>query len=441
MGASATRIRERQTAPVARAEAVRAELRRSVEPSRFERRVSHAVQPGVQRSSHAAIARISSLSHLRPQRATRISSPTDPAEREAESTSRQVMRMAQPSATLRHGGLRGTAVGPMFHRAGPARIARSAETRLVAHRAELIPAAHRAPAHSVHRAATGPAETGADVMAQIEASTIGGTPLPEDVREFMEPRFEADFSGVRLHTDESAARLSARVSARAFAYRNHIFFGRGQYQPNTPEGAELLAHELTHTIQQQAVVQRAETLTETAVVTQREPAQVQRLGLSDILDGLADLAANVPGYTLLTLILGRNPINMRAVERNATNLLRAFMGLIPGGEILFQVLESYGVIRRLGEWVQTQVAAMGLTFQGIRDAFTRFTDSLGLSDRQRKAVIYVKQTGRISNSEFQEIGGVTRKTSARDLDALVDIGVFERQGEKRGTHYVLGRMK
>ena len=72
MGASATRIRERQTAPVARAEVVRAELRRSVEPSRFERRVSHAVQPGVQRSSHAAIARISSLSQLRPQRATRI---------------------------------------------------------------------------------------------------------------------------------------------------------------------------------------------------------------------------------------------------------------------------------------------------------------------------------------------------------------------------------
>jgi ATP-dependent DNA helicase RecG len=77
-----------------------------------------------------------------------------------------------------------------------------------------------------------------------------------------------------------------------------------------------------------------------------------------------------------------------------------------------------------------------------RDWLTEsYLDSLGLSDRQRKAVIYVKQTGRISNSEFQEIGGVTRKTSARDLDALVDIGVFERHGEKRGTHYVLGRMK
>lgn len=391
MSASATRIRERQTSPVARAEAGRAELRRSVEPSRFERRVSLAVQPGVQRSSHAAIARISSLSQLRPQRATRISSPSDPAEREAVSTARQVMRMAQPQAAQgaarrNHGGARGAAVGPMFHRMGHAGAQREAPGSVRISRA-----------HSdfIHRAAAEPSSADAGVMQQIEASTIGGTPLPEDVREFMEPRFNADFGGVRLHTDDSAARLSARVSARAFAYRNHIFFGRGQYQPNTAEGAELLAHELTHTIQQRAVVQRdtaqrdvaqrdvvqrAETAVETVAIQQREPTLLQRLGLSDILDGLADLAANVPGYTLLTLILGRNPINMRAVERNATNLLRAFMGLIPGGEILFQVLQSYGVIRRMGEWVQTQSAAMGLTFQGIRDAFTRFTDSLGLSD-------------------------------------------------------------
>ena len=370
MGASATRIRERQTAPVARAEAVRAELRRSVEPSRFERRVSHAVQPGVQRSSHAAIARISSLSHLRPQRATRISSPTDPAEREAESTSRQVMRMAQPSATLRHGGLRGTAVGPVFHRKVSAGAQREAlgSVRI-----------SRVHAHLIHRAAAGPAETSADVMQQIEASTIGGTPLPNDVRDFMEPRFDADFSSVRVHSDETAARLSARVSARAFAYRNHIFFGRSQYQPNTPQGAELLAHELTHTIQQQAVVQR-EVAVDAVAVEQRESPRVHRSILDGIADTLADLAANVPGFTLLTLILGRNPINMQMVERNAINLLRAFIGLIPGGDLLFQVLQSQGVLTRIADWVRAQTDAMGLTYQGIRDALERFGNTIGVGD-------------------------------------------------------------
>src|SRR6185503_7974057 len=178
------------------------------------------------------------------------------------------------------------------------------------------------------------------------------------VREFMEPRFRADFGEVRVHTDEQAERLAARLSARAFTYGGHIFFGRNQYRPNEPEGAELLAHELTHTIQQQAVVQRSEE----ADVQQRSPSLVQRLGLSDILDGLADLAANVPGFTLLTVIIGRNPINMRTVQRNFTNILRGFMGLIPGGEILFQVLNRYGVVERLGNWASDQVNTLGITY-------------------------------------------------------------------------------
>src|SRR5439155_1753483 len=76
-------------------------------------------------------------------------------------------------------------------------------------------------------------------------------------------------------------------------------------------------------------------------LTPRPRGLIQRLGIADVLDGLAELAANVPGFTLLTLIIGRNPINMRVVERSAVNVLRAFIGLIPGGEILFQVLERY----------------------------------------------------------------------------------------------------
>jgi hypothetical protein len=285
------------------------------------------------------------VSILWPQREPiRVSSPEEPAEREAQAVAKTVMQ---------------TSAGRVWP---PGAVARAA------HRT------HRP--HSVHRQAAGPPAVSADISREIETATIGGTPLPADVREFMEPRFRADFGEVRVHTDERAERLSAQLSARAFAYGRHIFFGRNQYRPNEPEGAELLAHELTHTIQQRAVVQRSEETT----VERRAPSVVQRLGLSDILDGLAELAANVPGFTLLTLIIGRNPINMRVVERNLVNLLRAFMGLIPGGEVLFQVLERYGVVQRIAEWVDRQTAAMGISFQSIRDAFTRFTDSLGWSD-------------------------------------------------------------
>ena len=60
-----------------------------------------------------------------------------------------------------------------------------------------------------------------------------------------------------------------------------------------------------------------------------------------------------------------------------------------------------------------------------------------LNDRQFKAVAYVKKTGKIANSEHQQLTGATRKTSTRDLDDLVGKNIFERVGEKRGSHYIL----
>ncbi|ACH39565.1 hypothetical protein Gbem_2557 [Citrifermentans bemidjiense Bem] len=81
-------------------------------------------------------------------------------------------------------------------------------------------------------------------------SAGGGEAMPSDMRSFMEPRFGADFGGVRLHRDEEAARLGDSLQARAFTYQNHVFFSRDQYQPGTSEGRRLLAHELGHTVQQ-----------------------------------------------------------------------------------------------------------------------------------------------------------------------------------------------
>jgi len=203
---------------------------------------------------------------------------------------------------------------------------------------------------------------------------------------------------VRVHTDQRARTAVGLLGARAFTYGTHVFLGTREQ----PTDLALMAHEVTHVVQQQgapvlqmsrgrastdnfeqeadrtaAAVQQGRTVT---VQGRTGGPRVQGLGLSDILDGLAELAANVPGFTLLTLIIGRNPINMRAVERNAVNLLRGFIGLIPGGEILFQVLQRYGIVERIGNWISAQTATLGLTFQTIRDAFTRFTDSLGWRD-------------------------------------------------------------
>ncbi len=77
-----------------------------------------------------------------------------------------------------------------------------------------------------------------------------GQPLPPSVRRFMEPRFGADFGDVSLHADEHAAARSRELNAAAFTQGRDIFFGGGQYRPDERAGRELIAHELTHTLQQ-----------------------------------------------------------------------------------------------------------------------------------------------------------------------------------------------
>ena len=77
-----------------------------------------------------------------------------------------------------------------------------------------------------------------------------GRPLEPAVRTYFEPRFGQDFSDVRVHSDRSAAEAARAVDARAFTVGRNVVFGKGQYAPDTPGGKRLLAHELTHVVQQ-----------------------------------------------------------------------------------------------------------------------------------------------------------------------------------------------
>lgn len=104
-----------------------------------------------------------------------------------------------------------------------------------------------------------------------------GAPLDVDTRTEMEDAFSSDFSGVQVHTGQEAASLSQSLGARAFTHGNSIFFNRGEYQPQSERGKHLLAHELTHTIQQGHGVQRKTTgsssfpANQTVPGLQREP--------------------------------------------------------------------------------------------------------------------------------------------------------------------------
>lgn len=95
-------------------------------------------------------------------------------------------------------------------------------------------------------------DPGADFEAQLRRQQHGGQPLQPDLRTFMEQRFGADFGNVRVHADGAAAHLNRTIQAQAFTHGGDIYFGAGRYNPTTPAGQGLLAHELTHTIQQGA---------------------------------------------------------------------------------------------------------------------------------------------------------------------------------------------
>lgn len=104
----------------------------------------------------------------------------------------------------------------------------------------------------IHCSGRGPPEPSTSFQQNLAASKGAGNPLPDDTRTFMESRLNADFSGVRVHTNSSAQQMSNQIQAHAFTHANDIYFNHRKFAPDTGSGKTLLAHELTHTIQQGA---------------------------------------------------------------------------------------------------------------------------------------------------------------------------------------------
>jgi len=109
----------------------------------------------------------------------------------------------------------------------------------------------------LHRKERTGAETQADsgLDSYVNSPGTSGQPLPDASRQFFEPRFGHDFSGVRIHNDSIAAKSAQSINALAYTTGNNIVFNEGQYAPGSDSGNRLLAHELTHVVQQGAAIQ------------------------------------------------------------------------------------------------------------------------------------------------------------------------------------------
>jgi hypothetical protein len=154
----------------------------------------------------------------------RVGAVNDPLEREADRVAQQVLQ----------GSLTGSITKC------PAGIGDA--TRFEASSARPLSVGEQAP-DSVHQALSSP-----------------GKPLDVQTRSFMEPRFGFDFSRVRIHTDGRAAESAHYVKAHAYTVGKQIVFGAGEFAPETRSGQRLIAHELTHVVQQQSAGSGAVTL-------------------------------------------------------------------------------------------------------------------------------------------------------------------------------------
>ncbi|MCP4131746.1 MAG: DUF4157 domain-containing protein [bacterium] len=88
------------------------------------------------------------------------------------------------------------------------------------------------------------------VESGIRSMKGGGQPLPDSTGRYYKARFNRDFDHVRIHTGSRANELARAINARAFTTGNDIFFAKGEYNPGSREGKKLIAHELTHVVQQ-----------------------------------------------------------------------------------------------------------------------------------------------------------------------------------------------
>jgi len=265
----------------------------------------------------------------------------------------------------------------------------------------------------------------------------GGSPVATAVRAPIEASLGASLGHVRVHSGGSASAQVDSQGARAFTYGPNIFLGSGQ----SSSDVALMAHESAHVVQQGSgsrtmqfagtgVANRFETEAEHASaavlagvalpVRERTGGPTRQFSwfsravsavggaVSSAVSAVGNVAgairdrvlrfigervSSIPGFDLLTVILGRNPVTGQPVERSAVNLIRGFMGLIPGGAALFEKIQQTQIIQRAYEWFSQEIPKLNLTWDAIVALFRRAWDSLSASDLLNPGGVFERMRG------------------------------------------------
>ncbi len=246
----------------------------------------------------------------------------------------------------------------------------------------------------------------AEVEHQIKSTRGLGNPLNGKVRADFEPKFGVNFKDVRIHTGSYSHSLNKKLNSQAFTYGKDIYFGAGKYNPETTSGKKLLAHELTHVIQQRGnqlskhQISKSETKIQMFSLrkawgwvkskVKKGIDAIKDLGKKiaslagelkkALLKKLAGFVQKIPGFSLLVFILGKNPVTDEPVERNFGTFIEAIVSFIPGTKAFIERIKEAKILQKAGEWFSQEFKKLKLSWDYIKGLFKQAWNSLTVGD-------------------------------------------------------------
>ncbi len=260
---------------------------------------------------------------------------------------------------------------------------------------------------------------------QKASAGSGGTSLPPTLARAMGAAMGADLSAVRIHADAAAAARTAAMGARAVAVGGDVYFGAGQYRPDSAEGRTLIAHELVHTVQKRPVAQRS--LLGDAVDWAADKAGDALAAVAaKARQFFAGRAQSLGAYRLFTMAIGHDPIADTPVSASGADVLRAIVGLVPFGDKIVAALDNHGIFDKGAAFLSRQFGALKAMVGAIAGNVRRFIAGLGLDALGRLGSLWDEAKALVTGSISEVIaflGGF-----ASDFAALVKEAILKPLG-------------
>jgi outer membrane protein OmpA-like peptidoglycan-associated protein len=217
-----------------------------------------------------------------------------------------------------------------------------------------------------------------------------GQPLDEGTRAFMKPRFGHDFSQVRLHTDERAVESAETVNALAYTVGQDVVFGEGQYVPGTSEGKRLLAHELTHVVQQSQIGFSSHPSSESMISDPVSSAENEASAVANqVMDNQQTRVNSIPEATIQRVIHGTR-LDPNAPEETYIDATGHYEAIYPGGNNRITVQINQAGYHIEGWWQRRLYSENS----GQRLEIGRIVGDLSLNEPESVAFRYQRFVGR-----------------------------------------------